>query len=155
MLVINGKYYKYAILSRNEAEEFKAWIPYILISITDPNEPKVTLRYNNNRLDTLYLFFHDVSSPHPYYEFRNLIPFGIQQAKKIIDFVNKYKNKAKLIACNCEAGISRSAGVISAISLILEGKEPDSITKYLLPNTYVKSLILRVYYKTENYDYER
>lgn len=76
--------------------------------------------------------------------------FGKEDAENILNFVEKYKNKIELIAVNCEAGISRSAGISAALSVILNGRGSDMyyFANYC-PNMLVYRKILDTYYENE------
>jgi len=75
----------------------------------------------------------------------NLKLFGKKDARHILAFVEKYANDINLIAVNCEAGISRSAGVAGALSKILNNDD-SYYFKHYLPNSLVYRLILQEYY---------
>lgn len=65
-------------------------------------------------------------------------------ARQILDFVAAHKNDVSTIICQCEAGMSRSAGVAAALSHILQGQN-----KYLYanfePNKWVYRTIIDEY----------
>jgi len=68
----------------------------------------------------------------------------IEHAKQILDFV--IENIDKDIFINCDAGISRSTGVLVALEQIFNSK--DVSNKYPFHNKYVKNKIKDTYYKT-------
>lgn len=76
--------------------------------------------------------------------------FGKEDALKILNFVKLYKDKIDLIAVNCEAGISRSAGISAALSAILNGAGSDQyyFSNYC-PNMLVYRKILDTYYENK------
>ena len=76
----------------------------------------------------------------------NLQLFGRKDAIHILEFVEKYIDDIKLIIVNCEAGVSRSAGVAGALSKILNGWD-DAYFKHSLPNMLVYRTILVEYFK--------
>ena len=61
-------------------------------------------------------------------------------AKKIVKFVKKYLNDVELIVCQCEAGISRSAGIAAGLAKCIDGDD-DYFFKRYLPNSLVYSMI--------------
>lgn len=57
------------------------------------------------------------------------------------EIVNRYKDKINLIICQCEAGISRSAGVAGALSKVLN-KDDSKIFEDYCPNMLVYRTVL-------------
>lgn len=72
--------------------------------------------------------------------------FSKKNARDILNFIKEYKNDIDLIAINCEAGISRSAGIAGALSKIYNNDDSYFFKKYL-PNSLVYRLILNEYYE--------
>jgi len=70
--------------------------------------------------------------------------FTEQEAKKVLEFVIKYENLVDTILVHCEAGISRSAGIAGALSLIYNDNDKHFFSMYL-PNMLVYRTILEVY----------
>ena len=109
----------YAIIGRDEikSDEFnniKAFPNDLcFITIADPN--KENIDDENYFLDTLKLKFWDVEE-----EIGRFAPINLIQAKEIYNFIMKNKNSEFLI--NCEAGVSRSAGVGLAIEYLTRDK---------------------------------
>jgi len=84
------------------------------ISISDPKKPFIK---TNNHFDSeLFMKFWDVEEEDGKY-----CPIHITQAKEIYDFI--YKNRNKEFLVNCEAGVSRSAGIGMAIEFLLRDKK--------------------------------
>ena len=128
---------KFLVLSQNELKNYVADQQHILISIDSPGAFKFPIPHSGFRLDVLHLTFHDVDRK--VNEDVELITPLI--AKAVLNFVNKYKEKVSLIICQCEAGISRSAGVAGALSKILNG-EDFYIFNHYHPNMLVYRTIL-------------
>ena len=64
-------------------------------------------------------------------------------AVKVVDFVNMWKDRVGCIVIHCEAGISRSAGVCSALMVWLNGNDMEIYNNhYYHPNRLCRSLIL-------------
>ena len=166
---------KIKVMSRREIEDFKTDENHIIISITDPNSEKIKVN-RTNLFDMISLQFHDVSKKlvkredckicngtghlEFFAEINNghcyscttaidIILFNVKMAKHILDFVNMWKYSVDLIIVHCEAGISRSAGVASALSLILNGTD-DYYFKHYLPNILCYRKILNVYIRDKN-----
>ena len=70
--------------------------------------------------------------------------FSDKNAQEILDFVQYNRVDIDLIVIHCEAGISRSAGVAGALSLIYNGSDEYYFKKYL-PNMFVYRKILNMY----------
>ena len=81
----------------------------VFISISDPKKPFI--KTDGYFYDELKLKFWDVEE-----QIGNYCPIHHLQAKEIKDFILKHKDRKFLI--NCEAGISRSAGVGCAVEVL-------------------------------------
>lgn len=132
---------------------------HIVISISDPHKPFTNLLNDNpNRLGDLRLAFSDEEDA--FVVLRNkdgdeiTLDFsaGIiqpEQAEFIVEFVLKHKDDVDLIICQCDAGISRSAAVAAAISVILKGEGSGQWvfdSNHYVPNRLVYSEVLNAYY---------
>ena len=84
------------------------------ISICDPSSKPI--KTNNHFTSELFISFYDVEEEWS----SKIIPLDIYQGKEIYDFIMENKDKQFLI--NCEAGISRSAGVGLAIEYLFRDK---------------------------------
>lgn len=165
---------KIKVLSRQAFEEFESEENYIAISITDPKSEKV--QPNDGLFTMLSLQFHDIDKPLvardkctackgtgylPEYKNINdghcyrcttmldIKLFTDQQAEQILNFVEKYGKEVDLLVVHCEAGISRSAGVAGALSLIYNGSDQYYFDNYL-PNMLVYRKILNIYMRNKN-----
>jgi predicted protein tyrosine phosphatase len=128
------------VLSRNSVKKFKTSEKHIVISVRDPESNKVELPEQKSRLDVLYLTFHDLDKEHPS---KTIVLFAKSQAELVWKFVQKYKNNINMIVVNCEAGISRSAGIAGALSKVLDGQD-DFYFKHYCPNRLVYRTMLEV-----------
>ena len=113
---------------------------FILISITSPDEEYAVIPENGNCREVLRLKFHDIEHPaHGYVHFTDAY------ATEIKDFVEEYSD-VTLIICQCEAGISRSAGVASALLKMYGMDESEIFTKGLyMPNLLVYRKLLETF----------
>jgi len=140
---------EFLVLSRLEIGDFSTDKKHIIISIMDPNDSEgpAKIPENKNNIGILTLAFHDLDGkafPQPPTEY---ILFDSKMAKQIIDFVNNFILwDLELIVCQCEAGISRSAGVAAALAKCINGNDKYFFEHYI-PNSLVYSLILK-----ENYE---
>lgn len=87
----------------------------VIISIKDPWAERAHFNRGNNSIkEILYLSFYDISE-------KTKDIFGVYSsmtsvdALKIAHFVNKWKDKVDTIWVHCEVGVSRSAGIATAI----------------------------------------
>mgnify|MGYP007044048022 CR=1 FL=1 len=106
--------------SRDTIRNIKPKYPFIVISIFDPRSFPAPIGKSTNCKGILQLSFDDVDAKRgmSYEEQSNRDEVCITetQAQLIADFVKAYKDRVELIICQCEAGISRSAGVAAAIA---------------------------------------
>ena len=143
----------------------------VVISISDSVDvmPHNYINRYNNIKGQLSLFFDDIQ---PYkgmqywkkdeglivenhtnsdgfvYESRIYQLMTKEDAKKVVDFVNKWWDKVDVIIVHCNAGISRSSGVCAGIMKCFTGDDSQIYDNpYYHPNTLCYNLILQEYYK--------
>jgi predicted protein tyrosine phosphatase len=126
---------------------------HIVISIQDPSCEFVTLPNQSSRLDYLGLKFYDIDDVYisnfdEWCNERKITGFNKNDAKLILDFVMKWKDKIDLILVNCCSGISRSSAIAGALSKILNGND-EFYFKHYIPNRLVYRYILEEYYETK------
>jgi predicted protein tyrosine phosphatase len=85
----------------------------VLISITEPGSKFIDDSIKQNYYDTLEVQFWDITKSHDNYKI-----ISDEIAKKIRRFI--LNNRECRFAVHCSAGISRSAGVASAIECLLD-----------------------------------
>ncbi len=69
------------------------------------------------------------------------------QAKKITEFINKYKDDVDRMIFHCDAGVSRSAGCAAATMKYLFGSdEPIFNNRKYCPNLRCYRLVLNAFY---------
>lgn len=138
------------VFNRKSFENYKTDEVHIAISITDPKSKSVKLiNRKNSLLDILELQFHDLDKNTSNTKYDKFL-FTDHDAKKILDFVIKYEHLVETFLIHCEAGISRSAGIAGALSMIYNNDDRKYFQSYL-PNMLVYRTILEVY----NNEYER
>ncbi len=125
------------VLSRMRVARVKPNVPYLVISVTDPLRPEAMIAENPLRMGVLRLAFDDVDTS--YAGFRAPAE---DDAEQIVRFVAEKRTMADLIICQCEAGISRSAGIAAALSRWLNGHDEDFFVRYV-PNRLIYRLILQ------------
>ena len=151
---------KIVILPRTPTEMISGDIrtTHAVISITDPTSENANLKPNPNRIGTLFLKFYDIDVLQPVYEehIEEIYDeysdglFNKDQAALILDFVDGIRDKVKNILIHCDAGISRSAGVGAALSLIINGSDKEVFNdRRYLPNMFVYRTILNLWQDKE------
>lgn len=129
------------VLERTLTDWFSAPVePFVVISIASPGQAHPRLQHLH-LLEVLPLVFHDVDQPVSYLPANTL--FQPQQAEQILDLLERHRQQVKLFICQCEAGISRSAAVAAALSLLVNGSDEHIWNdRRYLPNRLVYRLIL-------------
>lgn len=118
---------------QNEYQSIKD--SHILISISSPNRD-IKLPKTPFRLDQLILKFDDVEDID-----NKFIHFDMDMAEQILTFVNLNIDRIKRIVIHCEAGISRSVAVASALSKIINNYD-DELFNSGIPNMLVYVTLL-------------
>ena len=100
-----------------------------------------------NRVDLLQLAFHDRSSAHwVNHPLVGQTYFQPEQAVQVLEFVDKNWDNIECLMVHCEAGVSRSAAIAAAITLIKNGRGADqeyfSESTHYVPNMHVYRTIL-------------
>jgi Predicted protein-tyrosine phosphatase len=134
--VHDGAAMKFQVLGRAHVFTVVPELPHVLISITDVGAPEAALSDAATRLATLRLQFHDADQP---WQDRTLL--SEEDAQRIVAFVEAHRERVSLVVCQCEAGISRSAGVAAALSKWLNGDDA-LFFRYFHPNRHVYRLVL-------------
>lgn len=88
---------------------------YIVISIVNMTEQNAYVKKNKNFVSVLRLRFDDITAQE-----LGCALMDKNDADRIAEFVLRHKDKIGIIYCQCEAGISRSAGVALALCEFFE-----------------------------------
>lgn len=143
--------------SRWTIDLFRGDVPYIIISITSDDFPKISNKKQCK--DILRLKFDDVEEDigDDIIEKYKLTLFNENFARQILNFVFENKDNVKMIVCQCDAGISRSSATAKALDKILNN---DAETEYefnllesefdippFFPNNLVYRTLIREYIK--------
>jgi len=129
--------------------------PVAIISIRSNQDGKKPKLGDTNARDILYMVFHDIDvasmdkrvdlNPYEEHEIREAYHLiSNLEAEQIIEFVEK--NKDIPIICQCEAGISRSAGLAAGLSVVYNSTDNwvfDS--KRFIPNRHVRRVVINAY----------
>ena len=132
---------EFYVYSRQKAksESYRLKVPTLIISITDPLSTLNTFAQNRNIVSICRVQFDDVTRENAG---PDDILMRVQDAQKIRDCVRAYADKVECIIVHCEAGISRSAGVMAAIQKHLIGDDSEIFNSNLyLPNEHCYRLM--------------
>jgi len=130
-------------LSRLKAERFTADVPYLMISITDPEAAPVRLPNDPHRLALLWLEFNDLTPEVLVgYQQDELDALGYKlfskdQAESIARFLFLDLDY-DLVVVHCELGINRSVAIANAIAQVFGIERLTHGT----PNAYVYRMTL-------------
>src|SRR6185369_17120549 len=116
--IFKGSKYDFLVISRAEIERFSPKVPYIVISVTDPEKTPAEIFDSPFLADVLRLKFHDVDGTNKFkftFEKSGDRFMDEEQAREILSFVNRYLLEVSLIICQCEQGISRSPAIAGAL----------------------------------------
>lgn len=144
---------KFEVHSEDSIKRICSSEPFAIISILSPgrNIDFGDVLNTSKFVGILNLRFHDIDDAYisnfeQWKKERNLISFDDDMAEQILTFMLYIKDFTNVIYIHCEAGISRSAGVASALAKIYN-KDDSFYFKYYVPNRYVYSTILKTYYE--------
>ena len=116
-------------------------LPAILISINDMEDEPLEVLHEEKYLDVLRIWFSDIDKE---IDDESVKLMSKNDAREILEFVTKYVDKATMIVVHCAAGISRSAAVAAALSLLIQGTEGAYYAnRQYYPNIWVKTLLIR------------
>ncbi len=138
--IYTGPRLSFLVLNRWEAASAIPALPYAVISVTDPEREEATLAESADRRAVLRLRFHDKGTRRPLAEGK--VVMTPKDAQTILDFVQAHRQEIKLIVCQCEAGISRSAAIAAALSRIIQGEDHFFFAHYA-PNDHIYDTLLK------------
>lgn len=125
---------------------------FILISITGPEAEggEFIELESEYMLDRLYLRISDTNK-NSWSSTENSIYCDEKIAKEVYDFCKKYENDVEYILVQCDAGVSRSAGMAAALSKYYNGDDtPFFRSLGYIPNMEIYSTILKYFMKKQN-----
>lgn len=142
---------KFMAVDRITAAEMVMGVPYVIISIQDPENRKTYrgVAKGSYRLDLLELDFHDVdhlghhNSINPGQQEGGLIRFDTSHATRILDFYEDFKDMANYFIVHCDAGACRSPAVCAALEKIHIDYDLFWFKRYS-PNMRVYSTLIEV-----------
>lgn len=113
---------------------------HLLISISCPKDP-VDIPSSQYCKGLLRLQFDDVQD----LDTQKYTVFNSDMARRVLQFVDDYCSQAQAIVCQCDAGISRSVAVASALSKIINHHD-DEVFSSGIPNMLVYNTILEEFF---------
>ena len=132
---------KVSIFSKNDINHLiKEGIPdkTAIISFADTIEDFIKFPAGT---DVLHIAFYDVR---PFTVAKNHYDRILPQAKDIADYIIQKVEEGKNIICQCDYGVSRSAGCAAAILEMYEQKGIDVFADYrYTPNQFVYNKVLK------------
>ena len=114
---------------------------YIVISIRDSAKRRVKVRKQAGLRDLLYLAFDDAEPTDQMASPAAITLMTPRQARKIWEFVDKYRESIGAVVVHCEQGMSRSPAVVAALCKAMGGDDRRFWREYQ-PNRYVYRLVL-------------
>ncbi len=136
---------KIVVKAERDMENCPIVSPFIWISIASPRRSPFELPVPKACMGRMFMCFDDldhmpsadkiclgVSKPY--------MLFNDAMARNVWDFVKKFPD-VDILICQCEAGISRSAGMAAGLSKIINGTDDMYFDKYI-PNRLVYRKIL-------------
>ena len=141
--VFEGDNLKLQVLDRSLARSTTHAEPYAVISIGEPQMKPAPLAESPQCKAVLRLHFSDVATDLTRLRsVTHVAPFTPEMAQQIVSFAREQmQNNVRLIVAHCEAGMSRSAGVVSALSQYYNHDETPFLVHYR-PNAHVRRLML-------------
>lgn len=145
--VYHGPRMAFLVLGRSLIGSVIPKVPYLVISVTDPERSEANLAASPLCQAVLRQQFHDTSQTLdiPGLEglsLANGTAMTAADAQAILTFAASYLDQVKLIVCQCEAGVSRSAGIAAALSRIVQGEDEFFFMHYW-PNQFVYNLLIQ------------
>lgn len=143
------------VMNRYDIQKTYFDFPHIIISMTDDVQFFPNISERNCRGILRVAVWDTEDGVH----YRSLHTFGApsiprdrifseDHAKSILEFVFSHINEVKLIVCQCDAGMSRSASTAAALSKILNGDGAVFLNPPYFPNSLIYNTIINEYYHT-------
>ncbi len=143
--IYRGPHMNFLVLGRSEIRTEMPEMPYLVISVTDPDKPDAEIAASFYQRAVLRLKFDDaVQIDIPGLEdlaAETVVELTTMEAQNILTFVRQHSEDVQLIVCQCEAGVSRSAAIAAALSRILQNEDAFFFENYW-PNRKVYHTIL-------------
>jgi len=135
----DGPLFRFVVLSRSLIRQYEPDEPHIVISVTNPGLPGAVLPDLESRRAELRLRFHDTGDYGQ--PLGDLIVMQDEEANAILSFIALHALDIQTIVCQCEAGMSRSAGIAAALSRILQDEDRFFYANFA-PNRWVYRMLM-------------
>lgn len=121
--------------------------PHVVLSVREPNKPQAAYPDNDSRIAVRRFVFTDEDcEATAQRNGQTHLLMTDEQAEHLLKFVKDFDQHITLIVCQCDGGLSRSAGMAAALSVIYNGPGSDShIFTRKIPNRYVYRKILEAH----------
>jgi predicted protein tyrosine phosphatase len=131
------------VLSRAEAVKYEPARPTAYVSIYTPGDMPAGFPHHANIAGVIKVCFPDLNiSEHPRLAASLFQP---AQAASIRDFVQaSYDRGVRHFMIHCDAGISRSCGVASALDIVFNNAQ-ELRPRYCMRNSMVENLMLQAF----------
>lgn len=148
--IFRGERMRFLNTSREEIKDFAYEEPYLIISVTDSEKPNAEILKSPNLVEILRLKFDDIGKPFKFqFNDSSDVLMKSEQARQILEFVERHINKVSLIVCQCEQGMSRSPAIAAALSKILQNED-----KYFLENFWANRWVYELLIESsEDFDF--
>ena len=131
---------KITFMGRWAAERLRLPDKYVLVSITDPGSRPAAL-HDPACVAVLRLEFHDLAERPSWPGSDGLVLFTPAMAAQVAAFAERWRDAVSRIVVHCEAGISRSCAVASALARHFTGDDTRQ-REAGVPNRLVYRLML-------------
>jgi predicted protein tyrosine phosphatase len=133
--------FKFEVTDRESVQEgLRMRSAYALISIRDPDRPKVKVPKSTLLKAILSLVFHDAEPTAGFRLPDNVRLMTVEDAKAIWSFVRGLPPDVSTIVVHCEQGMSRSPAVAVGLCQGL-GIDATELLAEFMPNAYVMKLV--------------
>ena len=140
------------VTNRFIINELEFQLPHIVISITDDPEHFPQIKEKNCK-GILRIAVWDTEDGENFRSIHNFaaseIPsdriFNNLHAKRILKFVFNHIKDIRLIICQCDMGLSRSAAIAAALAKILNNDDEEFFQSPYIPNQLIYRTILNEY----------
>ena len=136
---------KFTVLDRTKAKKYSYkthGYEYIVISINDVDEMPNRFNHTDELIGVLYLCFDDIVNEDP-------LSIKDSDSDKIVEFMSRHQDIEECVV-HCHAGVSRSAGVAAALSLVFNGSDKEILENpRFSPNMLCYHSVLDAYKRHE------
>ena len=134
------------VKSRKAIEGFRSVVPYLHIEYYSTITKPASLLDDPNRVAHVRLKVDDIER-----DVKGLILFNEKHARQIVEALRDNIDRIELIVCQCNAGISRSAGTAAALDRYLNQKDDISGNSKYFPNIHILTTLYRQLEKEKIY----